>query len=472
LTRARRWGHIGGLSPPPAAARSPAPPASPRLSGGARALCLEIAAETRAEWGYASDIIARAFRVHRELGSSERRKIAETVYGLIRFDRRLDAIVDELLAPAIRAGEAPSPIARDELKLIAFELGEGLPVDAVRVEARRIVRAELDLAAVTAPGAGLGARAGLDREAVRLSVPTWLCETLVAERGREAAFALVEAMNQRAPLAVRVNSVLGDRDQLVKELAEEGVRARPGHWSPTALVLETRVNAFGLSAFRRGLFEVMDEGSQLVADLVAPPPGGRVLDACAGAGGKTLALAAALGGKGRVLAIDVDGRKLEETRRRARRAGLNNVTARAIADGGATLPAEARPGGWDRVLVDAPCTGLGTLRRNPEARWRLGPAAVASFPARQLALLVTYAPLVAVGGRLIYATCSILADENERVVERFLGERDDFVRMPVKEIWSRARADELGQAADGYLRLDPARHDTDGFFAAVLRRVR
>ena len=443
-----------------------------RLGGSARALALQIAAETRAEWGYATDVIARAFRAHRELGSSERRRIAETVYGLIRADRRLDAIVAELIEPAVRAGETVSPVTRDELKLIAFELREGIPVEAARGDVRRLVRAELSLPAVIEPDAGLGARTGLEREAVRASVPTWLAETVTAERGHDAGLALLDAMNQRAPLAIRVNTVLTTREALIKELAEENVTARPGRWSATALVLETRVNAFGLSAFRRGLFEVMDEGSQLVAELVAPPPGGRVLDACAGAGGKTLALAAALSGKGRVLAIDVDGKKLEELRRRARRAGLNNVTARAIDRDETTLPPEARPAAWDRVLVDAPCSGLGVLRRNPEARWRLSPAVVASFPPRQIALLVTYAPLVAVGGRLIYATCSVLADENERVVERFLSERDDFVRVPLKEIWSKARAEELGQTADGYLRLDPQRHDADGFFAAVLRRVR
>jgi 16S rRNA (cytosine967-C5)-methyltransferase len=461
-------------SPSPASRRSDASPPL-RLTGRARALTLEVAAEARAEWGYASDVMARAFRTHRELGSSERRRVSETVYGLIRHDRRLAAIVDELLAPALRAGEVPSEITRDELKLIALELREGLPPAAVRADVARLVRTELDLAAAAAPDAGLAATAGLDREALRASMPTWLVEALATERGAEAGLALLNSMNLRAPLSVRVNTVAGDREGLIRTLAEEGIAARPGRWSSTAVVLETRVNAFGSSAFRRGLFEVMDEGSQLVAELVAPPPGGKVLDACAGAGGKTLALAAALGGKGRVLAIDIDGKKLEELRRRARRAGLNNVTARAIADSAraeTTLPAEARPASWDRVLVDAPCSGLGVLRRNPEARWRLSPAEVRTFPPRQIALLVTYAPLVAVGGRLVYATCSVLGDENERVIERFLAERDDFVRVPVKEIWGKARADELGQDADGALRLDPARHDTDGFYAAILRRIR
>jgi 16S rRNA (cytosine967-C5)-methyltransferase len=439
-------------------------------------LTLEIAAEARAEWGYASDLIARTFRAHRELGSSDRRRISETVYGLIRYDRRLGAIADALCKEVFRRGDTASPVTRDELKLIVFELREGLPLEAVRADVKRLMRVDLDLAAVTAAEAGLAGTSGIEREALRLSVPNWLASELFEQLGPEEGAAVIESMNRRAPLAVRTNTALTTREKLIATLAEEGVIASPGQWSPTALILETRVNAFGLSAFRAGLFEVMDEGSQLVAELVAPPPGGRVVDACAGAGGKTLALAAALGGKGRVLALDVDGKKLEELRRRARRAGLNNVTARVIARESDELPGEARPGAWDRVLVDAPCSGLGTLRRNPEARWRLTPAILAEFPPRQVSLLVTYAPLVAVGGRLIYATCTLMAQENERVVERFLAERDDFTRVPVKEIWGKARAEALGQRTgpdgDGYLRLLPNRQDTDAFFAAVLRRIR
>jgi 16S rRNA (cytosine967-C5)-methyltransferase len=440
---------------------------SARLQGAARTLALEIAAEARAEWGYASDIIARAFRAHRELPSRDRRLVSETVYGLIRMERRLEAIVDELVAAS--GADAPEPLARGELKLLVYETREGVPVEALGGEARRLLRVAVDLGRALGDEAGLGKRAGLEREATRLSYPTWLVERLAEQLGQAEALALLEAMNRRAPLAVRANTARTSREALAERLAEEHVVARPTLLSPVGLVFETRVNAFGLSAFRDGLFEVMDEGSQLVADLVAPPPGGRVLDACAGAGGKTLALAAALGGKGRVLALDTDGRKLEELRRRARRAGLTSVEAKAVTDDLAGV-ARVVKGTFDRVLVDAPCSGLGTLRRNPEARWRLTRATVEGFPARQLGLLVTYAPLTAVGGRLLYATCTVDREENERVIERFLAERDDFVPVPAKEIWGRARAEAVGDGMT--LRLYPHRHDTDGFFAAVLRRVR
>ena len=437
-----------------------------RLQGRARALALEIAAEARAEWGYASEIIARSFRAHRELASGDRRRISETVYGLIRMDRRLDAILEELAGRELRE---LGPVARDELKLLVYEVREGLPLEAAQADAKRLLDSA-DLARAAGDEAGLGKRAGLEREAVRLSYPSWMLETFTNDLGPAGGTALAEAMNTRAPMALRVNTTRISREALAARLAEEHVIARPTPLAPAGLVLETRVNAFGLTAFQEGLFEVMDEGSQVVAELVAPPPGGRVVDACAGAGGKTLAIGASMDGKGRLLALDTDGKKLEELRRRARRAGLTNVTARPVTAEGTTLPTEARPGGWDRVLVDAPCSGTGTLRRNPEARWRLTADVVRAFPPRQLALLVTYAPLVAVGGRLIYATCSVVDAENEGVVSRFVAERDDFVRVPVKEVWGKERAATVGDGLT--LRLAPHTHDTDGFFAAVLRRVR
>ncbi len=438
-----------------------------RLAPPARALVLELAAEARAEWGFATDILARAFREHRGLPSGDRRMIAETVYGLLRWERRLEAVVGELLE-ARRAPSTPvSEQTRQALKLLVYELRGGIPLEALRPEARRLAGRELDLTRAAAPDAGLGGHQGVDREALRLSYPTWLFERFVASDPPGGAAALARAMNHRAPMCVRANRMKAAREALAARLAEEGVVARPTALAPDGLVFETRVNGFGLPAFRDGWFEVMDEGSQLVAEAVAPPPRGRVVDACAGAGGKTLALAALLANQGRILALDANGKKLEELRRRARRAGVSNLAAREVKPG--ALPPEAKPGAWERVLVDAPCSGLGTLRRNPEARWRLSPKTVDAYPTAQLALLVAYAPLVAPGGRLVYATCSVLREENDQVVERFLRERPDFALMPLKEIWGKERAARLGDGS--FLRLWPHVHDTDGFFAAALRRV-
>jgi 16S rRNA (cytosine967-C5)-methyltransferase len=437
-----------------------------RLSPRAHALTLEIVAEARAEWGFATDILARAFRERRDLASSDRRMVAEAVYGLLRWERLLEAIVEEMLSSSRGRREPISAMARQELKLLVYELRNGIPAEAVQADVRRLAGRELDLGRATAEDAGLAGRDGVDRQALRVSFPTWLFQRFIDSHGEASATTLATAMNTRAPMCVRANTVKATRDELVVRLAEERIVARPTRLSPVGLCLETRVNAFGLTAFREGLFEVMDEGSQLVAEAVAPPPRSRVVDACAGAGGKTLALAAMLANQGRILALDTSGKKLEELRRRARRAGISNLAARELS--GPALPAEAKLGAWDRVLVDAPCSGLGTLRRNPEARWRLSSKAVDAYPADQLALLIAYAPLVAVGGRLIYATCSVLREENDAVVERFLRERADFVVMPIKEIWGKARATELGD--ETFLRLLPHVHDTDGFFAAVLRR--
>src|SRR6185295_16431819 len=226
-----------------------------RLPAGPRAIALEIAAEARAEWGFATEIIARTFRAHRELASGARRLIAETVYGLIRMDRRLNAVVDELLRRA-GGGEVPlAPLARDELKLLVYEARAGVPVEALAADANRLSREPIDLAQACADDAGLAGRTGVDREATRLSYPTWLLESWIGDYGAAEATALADAMNQRAPLAVRVNTTRIGRDTLIAQLAEEHVVARAAPLSPVGLVFETRVNAFGLSAFRDGLFE-------------------------------------------------------------------------------------------------------------------------------------------------------------------------------------------------------------------------
>ena len=199
-----------------------------RLGGQARALALEIAAEARAEWGFLTDIIATVFRANRQLGSGDRRLISETVYGLVRWERRLEAVADELVAAAQGRGmpEPLSPAGRQELKLLIYELRNGLPVEAAKADVRRILRRDVDLAVVTADDAGLGRSAGLEREALRLSYPTWMMDRLVTDMGEADVLALAAAMNTRAPLVVRSNGVKASREELIARLAEEGVVAR------------------------------------------------------------------------------------------------------------------------------------------------------------------------------------------------------------------------------------------------------
>ncbi len=304
------------------------------------------------------------------------------------------------------------------------------------------------------------------RLAIACSYPDWLVARLLDELGEGRAEAFLRASNHRAPLIVRANRLKNDREQLLAALAEESVPASAVPLAPDALELKSHVNAYALAAFKDGRFELQDSASQLIGEVVAPAARERVLDFCAGAGGKTLHLGALLQGGGRIVACDVMSDKLEELRRRARRAGLSNVEAHRITEAGA-LPA-AVGNDYDRVLCDAPCTGSGVLRRNAEARWRIGPQDLVALPARQVQILERVAPLVAVGGRLIYATCSILRVENDEVVDRFLESHAGFEPVPVKEILGTDRALAIG---DG-LRLctAPDTHDSDGFFAAVMRR--
>ncbi|HTE51444.1 MAG TPA: RsmB/NOP family class I SAM-dependent RNA methyltransferase [Kofleriaceae bacterium] len=426
-------------------------------------LVLDLWQRTRIDWGFASDRLAEAFRRERRLRSDERRFAAETLYGMIRHLRRVD---EALAAGGLRPG-GPAP---DRERLLAYLVLEGglAPEDAAR-HARAI-----DWQRV----AGIDAELARERDPVRRvarihSLPDWLAQILVAERGAEVAELLAASLNQRAPMTVRANLLAGDGAALVADLAAEGIAAHRGELATAAVVVDDRTNLFATGAFKRGLFEAQDEGSQLIAELVAPPPRSRVIDYCAGAGGKTLALAAILASRGRVVACDVDPRKLTELRRRARRAAASNIQTITLPPepDAATPPALASlEGGSERVLVDAPCTGIGALRRNPEARWRLVPADLERMPALQLAITRRALELVKPGGRLVYATCTALRAENEGVIERLLAERSGLELVPPKDVWGSARAAPIVDASGRFLELLPHRHGTDGFFAAVLRR--
>ncbi|HEX2686955.1 MAG TPA: RsmB/NOP family class I SAM-dependent RNA methyltransferase [Kofleriaceae bacterium] len=430
--------------------------------GRLRALVLELWQRTRMDWGFVTDRLATTFRRETWIGSGERRFIGETLYGLVRHLRRIDA--------ALARGRKTVRAPRDLERLLALLVLERLvePAHAARAAG------ELDWNAVAGIDDAIAReRKIVPRIALAASLPDWLAERLVADWGDEAE-ALALALNQRAPMTVRANLLIGDRGALAAELLHARIATTPGAWCDTALHVESRTNLFGLEAFRRGAMEAQDEGSQLLADLAAASgrdsaarSGGKlVIDLCAGAGGKTLAIAARLGNKSRIVATDVDPHKLEELRRRARRAGVSNAQAIHL-EGGSWPPAlDALRGRADVVLVDAPCSGIGALRRNPEARWRLREADLAMFAARQREILGNARALLAPGGRLVYATCTLLAIENASVVAGVVG--PDLVTVPLTEILG-DRAHALGDGTA--LTVTPHRHGTDGFYAQVMRRV-
>jgi 16S rRNA (cytosine967-C5)-methyltransferase len=302
-------------------------------------------------------------------------------------------------------------------------------------------------------------------EAVRLDLPDWLHERLATQYGDGLA-ALVEALARPAPLDLRVNGLRLSREAASENLAADGIAATPTPYAPFGLRLSGKPALNKQRLFVDGVIEVQDEGSQLLALLTGARRGEMVCDFCAGAGGKTLALGAMMHNSGRLYAFDVAEKRLANLKPRLARSGLSNVHPQRIATEN-DVRVKRLAGKFDRVLVDAPCSGLGTLRRNPDLKWRQTPATVAELAAKQGAILNAAARLPKVGGRLVYATCSLLAEENEAVVAAFLAARPEFALVPAAAVLAEQR---VALDSGDYFRLDPARHGTDGFFAAVLER--
>ncbi|HKM63216.1 MAG TPA: RsmB/NOP family class I SAM-dependent RNA methyltransferase, partial [Acidisphaera sp.] len=297
--------------------------------------------------------------------------------------------------------------------------------------------------------------------AARLEMPDWLLPQL-AERFRDRLEPEARALLAEAPLDLRVNTLKTTREAAQAALAAEGITAEPTPLSPWGLRVSGRLPVTTGPAFRDGLVEIQDEGSQIVALMADARPGMRVADWCAGAGGKTLALAACMQNRGHIVACDVNVRRLDAAVRRLRRAGVHNVERHLTEAGDRWV--KRRAGSFDRVLVDAPCTGTGTWRRNPDARLRLTEADLRELTAKQASILDAAAPLCRPGGRLVYATCSLLPAENETQVNAFLTRRPDFRRLPATAVWA-------GAPPGDDLHLTPARNGTDGFYCAVLERV-
>jgi 16S rRNA (cytosine967-C5)-methyltransferase len=303
--------------------------------------------------------------------------------------------------------------------------------------------------------------------AIRADLPDWVIERLGKRMPEDELLKLARGLQQAAPLDLRVNTLKAPREAVLQRLDYDEIEARPTALSPIGVRLKEKPALNQHPMFLDGAVEVQDEGSQVLGLLVEPRRGEMVVDFCAGAGGKTLQMGAAMGSTGRLYAFDVSDKRLANLAPRLKRSGLSNVFPQRITNENDAKVKRLR-GKIDRVLVDAPCTGLGTLRRNPDLKSRQSPTALAELNVKQKAILAAAATLVKPGGRLVYGTCSLLTEENEDIVGAFLEANPDFTLLPAGGILKRQGIEVPG--TDQYLHLYPHVHDTDGFFAAVMEK--
>ncbi|AEB86039.1 RsmB/NOP family class I SAM-dependent RNA methyltransferase [Alicycliphilus denitrificans] len=429
--------------------------------------CAELVRLTLTFEHPADAVVSRYFRDHRELGPRERATLAETAYAVLRRKPLFEQLA--------RSGSGPK-----ERRLAILGFASQLDEQARRADpsARRGPRDFLKSALTAQEKDWLDACDGVREDELlepqRHNLPQWLAAPLKAQLGDEF-WALAASLQEQAPLDLRVNTLQAKREDMRKELAQAGVQAAPTPYSPWGLRVQGKPALSRLDAFARGALEVQDEGSQLLALLLDAKRGEMVVDFCAGAGGKTLAIGAAMRNTGRLYAFDVSGHRLDALKPRLARSGLSNVHPAALAHE-RDERVKRLAGKIDRVLVDAPCSGLGTLRRNPDLKWRQGPQAVQELAAKQTAILESAARLVKSGGRLVYATCSMLPEENEAIAEAFGAAHPDFAPLAAGELLAQLKVEQAAGLCSGgddgmrYLRLWPHRHQTDGFFAAVWQK--
>ncbi len=398
----------------------------------------------------ADGLVSMFFRKHRDLGARERHTLAETTYTVLR-----QRLLYQHLAQAAKGADGP---VERRLAILAWQGNEGFLRGALNPQEQT----------------WLAEVAKIDRsllpDKLRHNLPDWLANPLRETLGEEF-WPLVDELARTAPLDLRVNIMKGKREEVQRTLLEAGIDAALTPYSPWGLRIQGKPALNKLPLFMGGSVEVQDEGSQLLALITDAKRGEMVVDFCAGAGGKTLALGAAMRNTGRLYAFDTSGHRLESMKPRLARSGLSNVHPAQIAHERDDR-VKRLAGKIDRVLVDAPCSGLGTLRRNPDLKWRQGPKALEELQAKQTAILDSAARLLKPGGRLVYATCSLLAVENERVADAFTAAHAaDFEPVPALAALEAARVDDPATLVAGpFLRLWPHRHHTDGFFAAIWQR--
>lgn len=385
--------------------------------------------------------LSRYFKDHPRLGGRERGAIAECIYAVLRNKTFYTDF----------AGGATMR------RLVLMGMADAIGADA--------------LGGLTEEETAFVARIQeIDRNLLppkqRANLPEWLYEKFVAQYGEEETQQLAAVLNTPAPLDLRVNSLKADREKVIAELATAPIVAEPTPYAPLGLRVRKKPQLQNLPLFKEGAIEVQDEGSQVLAQLLGARRGEMVVDFCAGAGGKTLAIGAIMRNSGRLYAFDVSEKRLAKLKPRMARSGLSNVHPVVIAHE-RDAKVKRLAGKIDRVLVDAPCSGMGTLRRNPDVKWRQQEGAIAEMTEKQASILDGAARLVKFGGRLVYATCSLLDEENDAIVQGFLATHPDFELVPVSKVLAEQRIPlEMGDT----LKMLPHKHGTDGFFAAVLER--
>lgn len=426
-----------------------------RLAAAAELLEMIGAATTPAE-----QHIGTYFRNRRYAGSKDRRWVTEFVYRALRRQGELDWA-------AVEAGLEPSPRNRCFLILILFDNVAAADVPATWLggphgfseltteeEAALVKAATLDLSTMPTEAAG--------------NFPEWLTEKITAQYG-DQAMKVMRAYGSRAPVTLRVNAQKGTRSDIQYFLKNEGIDVAPTALSPDGLTIEGRLNLSRHPLLENGRIELQDEAAQIASRLADARPGMTVVDYCAGGGGKSLALAATMDYAGKIHAFDTNARRMRDIGGRAKRAGVTLIEPLAIAGDDSDDEIFAPlVGQMDRVFVDAPCSGSGTWRRQPDQKWKLTEERLAELTAVQSEILSRAAPLVAPGGRLIYATCSILREENEAQIDAFLSSHPEFSLLPVSEIWETVGLD--GSWADKMFAVTPTEGGSDGFFTAVLEK--
>jgi 16S rRNA (cytosine967-C5)-methyltransferase len=374
---------------------------------------------------YADKVIERLLKSKRQWGSEDRRVVSEIFYNIIRWKKRLEYYMGEGVKPTNVYKMIIAYLLWSKTHYKKFEEFDGIKVADILTKLKK----------GTVP-----------TKAIEYSIPDWLAETLEKELGKNWEREML-ALNEQAPTVLRTNSLKTTPRELIADLNDENVEAFTIKNYPDAVQLAEKKNVFLTSAFKDGLFEVQDASSQKIGELLDVKEGMRVVDACAGAGGKTLHLAALMKNKGQIIALDIYEWKLAELKRRAKRAGAHNIEARVISD---TKVIKRLHEKADRLLIDAPCSGLGVLKRNPDSKWKIDQDFIDRIKGEQQQILQDYSKILKKGGQMIYATCSILPSENNEQVKTFLSNNPDFSLIKEEKI----------MPSEGY----------DGFYMALIKR--